>query len=132
MPEMLLNRTFVLPTTKGQIIHFRKGESTWVPPGCVSEALAIGAVLADGSDANVIEQVDISKAPDDPVLREKMLLDLFGKLIAVNQRNDFTAAGAPHIKAIERELKFKVDNKERDAVWHKFHDLQAAKALEAK
>jgi hypothetical protein len=131
MPNYLLNRNFALATTKGHIIHFKKGQPTWVPPVCVPDAVAIGAVPADGSDADVIKEIDIQKAPSDPSTREKLLLELFEKLIAANQREDFTAAGAPHVKAIERELKFKVDNRERDVVWQKYRDAQAVKTAEA-
>jgi hypothetical protein len=130
MPNYILNRNHTLSTTKGHIIQFKKGVATWVPPICEPDAAAIGAYPEDGSDVAVPEELDITKAPTDPTVREKLLLDLFGKLVATNQRHDFTAAGAPHVKAVERELKFKIDNKERDMVWQKYRDLEAAKAAE--
>jgi hypothetical protein len=53
MPEFTLHRNFVLRTTKGHAINFRKGKPTYVPPTCVPDAVAIGAQALDG-DVDVL------------------------------------------------------------------------------
>ena len=47
---LVLNRNYVLTTTKGHSVAFEKGKPTHVPPAIYQEALAIGAIPPDGAD----------------------------------------------------------------------------------
>jgi hypothetical protein len=127
MPDYILNRDFTLRSTSGRSIKFLKGVATHVPRFMEQEVAGIGGVPADGSDVFVGEPVATPTAPEDPVTREGMILQAIVKIAQMNQRGDFTAAGAPHADALYRELKFKIDNKERDALWQKYRNLEAEK-----
>lgn len=125
---LVLNRDHVLATTRGHVIAFRKGEPTNVPRVLVSEALAIGAQPADGSEPEVPgDDKKAPKAPNDPAERGPLILAAIEKIVASNERKDFTAAGSPTVKSVERELGFDVDAREITAAWQERHDKLAAK-----
>ena len=126
LPKLTLNRDYVLTTIKGHAIAFKKGEPTHVPASCYQDAIAIGAQPADGSDPNVLEDKKDSKAPADPAERSLLILAAIEKIVAGNERKDFTAAGSPTVKAVERELGFDVDAREVAAVWQEYHEKKAA------
>jgi len=123
---LVLNRNHTLSTLMGHTVTFKKGEPTFVPPAAYAAAIAIGAMPADGSDPNVIEDKPDSKAPADPAQRGPLILAVIEKLVAKNDRKDFTAAGSPAVKAVERELGFDVDAREVSAAWQEMHEKKAA------
>ena len=126
-PKLILNRDYVLATTKGHVIAFKKGEPTHVPASCYQDAIAIGAQPADGSDPNVLEDRKAdNKAPSDPAERSSLILAAIEKIVASNERKDFTAAGSPTVKAIEREVGFDVDAREVATMWQEYHEKKAA------
>lgn len=126
LPKLVLNRDYVLSTTKGHSIAFRKGEPVHVPASCYQDAIAIGAQPEDGSDPNVLGEETSNKAPIDPAERSPLVLAAIEQLVAKNERKDFTAAGSPSVKAVERELGFDVDAREVSAVWQEYHEKKAA------
>lgn len=125
MPKFTLHRNFTLRTTKGHTISFVKGEPVYVPPMCVPDAVAIGAVPE--------EAVDVLGDDAQPVVhltadeREKKLFAAFDTLLARSERGDFTASGLPHVKKVEELVGFEMHNKERDAAWQAY---QGAKVEE--
>ena len=126
LPKLVLNRDYVLPTTKGHAIAFKKGAPTHVPASCYQDAIAIGAQPEDGSEPNVLEDKKVSKAPADPAERNPLILAAIEKVVTGNERKDFTAAGSPTVKAVERELGFDVDAREIVVVWQEYHEKKAA------
>lgn len=126
LPKLVLNRDYVLTTTKGHVIAFKKGEPTHVPASCYQDAIAIGAQPEDGSEPNVLEDQKANKAPSDPAERSPLILAAIEKIVADNERKDFTAAGSPTVKAVERELGFDVDAREIAAVWQEYHEKKVA------
>jgi hypothetical protein len=126
LPKLVLNRNYVLATTKGHTIAFEKGEPTHVPASCYQDAIAIGAQPADGSDPDVLKDEKTDKAPADPAERNPLILAAIEKIVAGNERKDFTAAGSPTVKAVERELGFDVDAREIAGVWQEYHEKKAA------
>lgn len=131
MPEYVLNRDFVLATLSGHRIAFKKGQSVWVPPRAVPEAVAIGATPADGSDPNLAQPAPKgeSAASQDPEKRKKMLLDAVKLLVDRNDPDDFGADNAPKVDAIRQIVNFKLDARERNDIWQTYHDMAAAGAL---
>jgi hypothetical protein len=126
LPKLTLNRNYVLTTTKGHSIAFKKGEPTHVPAAVYQDALAIGAQPADGSDPDVLQDEKVNKAPADPAERNPLILAAIEKIVAGNERKDFTAAGSPTVRAVERELGFDVDAREVAGVWQEYHEKKAA------
>ena len=123
---MVLNRNYVLQTLMGHSIRFRAGVPVAVPPMVRHEAVAIGALPADGSDPNVLEDDAPDSAPRDPAVRTEKVMDAVLALVAKNDSDDFTASNMPKIKAVMREAGFKVDVNELKDVWQKYHEDVAA------
>lgn len=125
MPYFTLHRDYILRTTKGHSIEFKKGQKAWVPPMCVPDVVAIGAVADNAEDGDVLPAEVAPQRFIEGAEREKLIHDAFEKLIARNERGDFTASGMPHAKKVEAIVGFEVSNKERDTAWMAF---TAAKA----
>lgn len=123
MPYFTLHRTYVLRTTKGHSIGFVKGEKTWVPPACVPDAVAIGAVPEEDVDLLPEEAKPVvSLTPDE---RQKKIFEAFDTLVERNERGDFTASGMPHAKKVWGLVGFEVSNSERDAAWMAYQQAKA-------
>ena len=120
MPEFVLNRKHTLRSTWGHIVNFEKGQPTYVPPTVVREAIQIGAEPVDSME-KTDEVLGAEALPEDvPLLpQERMdkITEAFEVLERANRREDFTASGIPTLKALEKELGFKPDTKERDEAW---------------
>lgn len=127
LPKLVLNRDFVLNTTKGHSVGFKKGIPTHVPPAVYADAIAIGAQPEDGSDPDVLKDESKPTHPTDPADRNPLILAVIEKLLEKNERKDFTAAGSPTVKAVERELGFDVDAREIAGMWQAYHDAKADK-----
>lgn len=117
MPSFVLNRDFTLRTVDG-VISFVKGEPTWVPPAMVRHAVAIGAE-ADGDKPDLTDTV----APKPSLAQEErqaMIFLAFEQLEAVNDTKDFTGAGVPTVKAVEKLTEFDVDRVEVTEAWAEY------------
>lgn len=125
LPKLVLNRDYVLTTLKGHTISFVKGEPTHVPTAVYADAIAIGAQPADGSDPDVLKEENKRTIPNDPSERNPLILAAILKIVEGNERKDFTAAGSPTVKAVERELGFDVDAREIAGMWQEYHDKKA-------
>ena len=118
--KFMLNRDRTLATTKGHTIEFKKGELVHVPPECYDEVIAIGAQ----PETELEEKEDTGpRRPDNELEVEKQVFDAFEALMLKNDREAFTAGGAPHPKALSAELGWSINAKERDALWTKFQQL---------
>ncbi len=125
MPDFVLHRDYVLRSLKGHAIGFTKGQPTFVPPECVKEAVAIGALAVDGGQPDVLgEEVTQVAAPEGED-RKELIFAAFEELEAKNEREDWTASGMPRDAALEKILDFKVDSKERTAFWVEYRALKA-------
>lgn len=127
MPNFVLNRTFTMATLKGHVINFEKGQPTWVPPECIKDAVAIGAVSADGdtdSTAEVLGKVKETQLDQADVDREATIFAAFAIMEERNgteeYREDFNAQGLPNVKALEKITDFPVSAKERNVVWEAY------------
>ena len=123
--KLVLNRDYTLVTTKGHTIRFQKGKPTHVPKEVFADAVAIGALAEDGSDPNIIKD-EVAKKVVDSADRAPLIRKALEKIVAVNKRADFTAAGIPTEKAVEREVGFDVDKRELNEVWNQMHEDEEA------
>jgi hypothetical protein len=124
MPIFKLNRDHTVRSLFGHVIAFKKGEDTFVPPLCVAEVVAIGAEQQDGTPDLLPPEVTPDKVlmPDE---REALIMAAFEELVAKNERDAFTGSGMPTDKALEKTVGFKVDMKERNALWNKWRSAKA-------
>lgn len=129
--NFILQRNHTLVSTMGHSVTFLKGKPTFVPPVLHSDALSIGAMPQDGEAPDVLGEEEKVQVPMDPATRSKAILGAIKVVIARNERADFTAAGAPTAKAVERETGFDVDRREINDQLQVYHDAKAAEAENA-
>jgi hypothetical protein len=125
MPWFSLHRNYTMSTTVGHAINFKKGETVWVPPICVPQAIAIGAIpsVPLGAELDVLPE-ETKVAPPALTLdqRQEKYFDAFGKIVQRSRRDDFLASGLPHIKKVEELAGLVVSAAERDEMWQKYVD----------
>lgn len=123
MPQMVLGRTFILPTTAGHVIGFRKGEPVNVPHAIVEEALRIGAefVVAADKEARNTEEAPAPEAPQGDE-REAAVYEAFRRMLKSGSREAFNGAGLPNIKILRQTCGFDIDAAERNKFWDRFQD----------
>jgi len=131
MAFFTLHRAFTLRTTKGHSIRFEKGKRTWVPPLCHEDVVSIGAVPDDAEEGDVLPPDKAPIVDLTPEQRELALFDAFEKLLARNDRGDFTASNQPHCKKLGAIVDFEVSIPERDEAWRKFRVQRASAGEEA-
>lgn len=119
MPHFTLHRNYTLRTLRGLSFQFVKGEPLFIPPFCVPEAVAIGAIPVD-EDIDVIEKEYVPPPPMTMDERKEKLHVAFEALIKRQDRGDFTASGLPHVKKIADITGFELTTKERDQFWQEY------------
>lgn len=125
MPNYILNRTHTHRSING-VVSFEKGQPAWVIPLLEREVVAIGAVRADGEDG--VELLDPVKQAPQPMSADQRLDELhaaFGLLIERNDSKDFTGAGSPTVKAVEKIIGFDTDRSEIEGAWAEYKVLKA-------
>jgi len=125
MQQFVLHRNFTLATTKGHRISFEKGKPTAVPDICVPDAVAIGAVPADGAPVDVIQEQVKAATQDDPMVRAADVLAAIKMICERNRRADFSASGAPKEAAVTQLTGYEVSKRERDDAWQAYHNARA-------
>jgi hypothetical protein len=128
MPHFTLKRNYMLSTTKGHSVNFKKGERTWVPQSIITEALAIGAVPEEPIDPLTPEQEEMQMLTTDE--RKKKVFEAYDKLLLRAQRGDFSASGQPNQKKVEEIVGFELDTKERDALWIAYNAMKQDEATQ--
>jgi hypothetical protein len=118
--KFVFPRDRVVASVYGHVIQFKKGEPTHVPPEMYREVVAVGGVPEEELDLDK-PKGDGPQEPVDPVERKKAIMGAFEALVLRGKREDFTAGGQPHRKALTRELGWQVMDKERDPLWIEFN-----------
>lgn len=115
--EFVMMRDRTIASVLGHAIEFKKGVPMHVPPALYPEVLAAGGVpkgeLSEEESSAVVE-------PVEPHVRSEKIQLAIAALVERGKREDFTAHGAPHPKALSTELGWPVAAKERDAEWALF------------
>ena len=119
MPQFTLHRNFVLGTTKGHTIRFKKDTPTHVPDICVPDAVAIGAIGVEG-DTNVLPDEEKVAPILSPKERKVKIFEAFTTMKKRADRNDFTASGTPNAKKVATLTGFDLASKERDTYWQEY------------
>lgn len=119
--NFIFHRDRVIASTSGHILGFKKGVPTHVPPEAIKDVIAAGGMPEDETFDPDPPKGSGPQEPTDPTERQLALFTAFETLIKRNRREDFTAGGMPHQKALAVELGWPVAAKERDAAWVEFH-----------
>src|SRR5574337_308609 len=107
-----------LPSIGDMTADAALADARWVPPHLHAE----GAYFADPVEPLPEEPASpaVATAPVDPMLRHQDILAAIELVATRNQREDFTAAGAPHLGALSTILGWKPEARERDQLWARF------------
>jgi hypothetical protein len=124
MPMFTLHRKFTLRTTKGHVVGFIKDEPVWVPPVCVHDAIAIGAVQVDGDKVDNLGDVEQEVVAMSPAERRIRVFEAFRVMKGRAERMDFTASGVPNAKRLPAITGFEITSRERDDYWKEFRTLE--------
>lgn len=120
MAEYVLNRNFVLRSMTGHSVNFVKNVPTFVPALIEREARGIGAERVDGANPDMLDP----ETPEVPPLshdeRAEQIRTAFALLAERNDSKDFTGAGVPSVKAVEKLVDFDVDRNEVVALWQAY------------
>jgi len=120
--KFIFFRDKTVASTSGHTIGFKKGEPTHVPPEAIKDVIAAGGVPED-------EEFDPDPKPEgviepsDPVERQAAIFKAFETIVKRGRREDHTAGGTPHQKALAAELGWPLQAKERDAAWVAFNNI---------
>lgn len=120
MPTYTLSRNYLLRTTRGHVIRFEKGKPVYVPPIVEKEAIAIGAERTDGGATDPLEPERPKALELSGEARAAEIRAAFELVIERNDPKDFTGAGVPMVKAIERITGLTVDRHEVTDAWAEF------------
>lgn len=121
-PLLVLNRTYTLVSKYGHAVKFEKDVPTRIPPVMLAEAAAIGAIPADGSNPDILEEEVKKTTPLTNEQRAEKIMEAIKAIVAKNDVNEFTGGGLPHHKTVSVLTGFKVDSKEVRAVWQTYCD----------
>jgi len=124
MPNYTLNRNHIHRSIFG-VVSFEKGKPSWVTPMLEKEIIAIGGERVDGEVVDPLDPVKEEYVAPTPAERFAALEDAFDTLIARNEPKEFTGAGVPTVKAVEKIVSFDVD---RTEIEHAYADYRATKA----
>ena len=120
MAEYVLNRNFVLRSMTGHSVNFVKNVPTFVPALIEREARGIGAERVDGANPDMLDPETPEVAPLSHDERAEQIRTAFALLTERNNSKDFTGAGVPSVKAVEKLVDFDVDRNEVVALWQAY------------
>lgn len=120
MAEYVLNRNFVLRSMTGHSVNFVKNVPTFVPALIEREARGIGAERVDGANPDMLDPETPEAAPLSHDERAEQIRTAFALLTERNDSKDFTGAGVPSVKAVEKLVDFDVDRNEVVALWQAY------------
>lgn len=120
MAEYVLNRNFVLRSMTGHSVNFVKNVPTFVPALIEREARGIGAERVDGANPDMLDPESPEVAPLSHDERAEQIRTAFALLTERNDSKDFTGAGVPSVKAVEKLVDFDVDRNEVVALWQTY------------
>ena len=120
MAEYVLNRNFVLRSMTGHSVNFVKNVPTFVPALIEREARGLGAERVDGANPDMLDPETPEVAPLSHDERAEQIRTAFALLTERNDSKDFTGAGVPSVKAVEKLVDFDVDRNEVVALWQAY------------
>ena len=136
MAEYVLNRNFVLRSMTGHSVNFVKNVPTFVPALIEREARGIGAERcqcprnkrhqsesvqhARRANPDMLDPETPEVAPLSHDERAEQIRTAFALLTERNDSKDFTGAGVPSVKAVEKLVDFDVDRNEVVALWQAY------------
>ena len=116
--KMVMGRDFVLRTTLGHSVRFKKDEPVNVPLIIEETAAQYGAIRVDGQES-FKEPEERPAQPVDPAKRMKDVRAAIEKLVEKNKATDFTAGGTPKVAAVSKAAGYKIDQVEVARAWTK-------------
>lgn len=123
---MYMPRDFILRSKHGHAIAFEANEPVRVPYPIIDEAIALGAVFADGEDQKILaDEPKEVVTPDLGFEREQKIYDAMHSLMAENDPDKFTPGGKPKLSVLAEMVGYDVDQKESNDLWKKVMQSRA-------
>lgn len=114
-------RDRTISSTLGHCVFFPKGVATYAPPALHRAVMEAGGEPEDEMEDPRDPTAKTGPAePTDPEARGADIYAAIEMIVNKNNRDDFTANGSPHTKALSQLVGWKVTPDERDLQWAKF------------
>jgi hypothetical protein len=107
-------------TPYGFAYLFKPNVPVMVDPQCVLMCQSMGAAFVNAEDEQVLPgNVSGPRAVASPPQKHAMLLELFAKMIEdqVKYRDNFTAAGRPNLRWVQKELREEFGADQIETAW---------------
>lgn len=104
----------VVATVQGHSIEFKAHVPTYVVPQCWNAVQEKGCVPTEDLPESAVKSDEL-----EGKAREDAIIAAMRAMVLKNDRNSFTASGAPSAPAVSAAVGFNVNGKERDQMWVK-------------
>ena len=121
--NFVFQRDRTIASTLGHVIFFPKNTPTYAPSALHREVMEAGGIPEGEMEdpRNPVESTAVPE-PTDPIKRGEDIQAAIEMIATRNASADFTANGAPHVKALTAMLGWKPSNNERDVQWARFQN----------
>lgn len=132
MPMMVCARNYTLRSqSTGYVIEFKANVPQFVPPRCISDALAVNILYAKDEDGNDLHDQADAKAGKQrgryeltSYMRECAILHVMHEIVQRNDANEFTGGGRPKVTVLQSELNMpSISQTEVSRLWDKYRDI---------
>lgn len=130
MPDYILNRNYLHRSTQGFTIKFEKGQPVYVPPACEREVAAFGAERVEGATPSALGDEVVQTQELDAPQRIEAIIVVIRDMVERNDSRDFTGAGVPNVKAVDKKLPFSPDKSEVLEAWAEFNSRKSEEEAE--
>lgn len=128
---MVSPRDFLLNTTLGHSIEFKKNVPTPVPHSIVDEALKVNILPCEGGTGKEFEDPNAAASANTSIsgqLRRAILFHAIAEIVKRNDPDDFSGGGRPNAKAVSDRAGVRITATELNKYWDEYRDLVAANA----
>ncbi len=128
---MVSPRDFMLNTTLGHSLSFKKGEPTPVPHSIVDEALKLNILPFEGGTGKEFDDPNASASANTSItgqLRRALLFHAIAEIVKRGDSEDFSGGGRPSAKAVSDRAGVRISATELNKYWDEYRDLVAQNA----
>lgn len=114
-----------LATRKGHTFIFKRNQPKSIPRSCLEDAMAIGAAPVDDRDLPE-QETPVPKGPETSEERRELIMMALDTMHTRQERNDFTAHGAPALEVLRKESGIdNIHGEERDQMYAEYLESQS-------
>lgn len=128
---MVSPRDFMLNSTLGHSLSFKKDQPTAVPHAIVDEALKVNILPFEGGTGKEFDDPNASASANTSIsgaLRRAVLFHAISEIVKRNDPDDFSGGGRPNAKAVSDRAGVRISATELNKYWDEYRDLVSQNA----